>query len=119
MIRKNLSSFVIGTLSLLGVAVATPSLAADNCVMAIDYSMLSDATIDRLYKSIDDANDLPAISKSMKCAQSLTYSKLSDNIVDQLGKGKAPVIDMAPTMALQSPNYAALTEEQIRNYGGW
>jgi hypothetical protein len=120
MIRKHINPYIIGALSLIGAFTASPSMAAgENCVMAIDYSMLSDATIDRLYKSIDDANDWPTISKSMKCAQSLTYSKLPDNIVDQLGKGKAPVINMAPTMALHSPNYAVLSEEEIRSFGGW
>jgi hypothetical protein len=120
MIRKRINPYLIGALSLIGVLAASPSMAAgENCVMSIDYSMLSDATIDRIYKSIDDANDWPAISKSMKCAQSLTYSKLPDNIVEQLGKGKSPVINMAPTMQLQSPNYAVLSEEEVRSFGGW
>jgi hypothetical protein len=120
MIRKHINPYIIGALSLFGAFAASPSMAAgESCVMAIDYSMLSDATFDRLYKSIDDANDWSAISKSMKCVQSLTYSKLPDNILEQLGKGKSPVIDMAPTMALHSPNYAALSEEEVRSFGGW
>jgi hypothetical protein len=55
----------------------------------------------------------------MKCSQSLTYSKLPDSVVDQLAKGKAPVINMAPTMQLNSPNYAALSDEEVRRFGGW
>lgn len=120
MIRKHINQYVIGGLSLLAALASTPSMAAgESCVMAIDYSMLPAATLDRLYKDINDANDWPAISKSMKCSQLLTYSKLPDSVVDQLAKGKAPVINMAPTMQLNSPNYASLSDEEVRRFGGW
>lgn len=118
MIRKHINPLIIGALAMFGALTASPSMAAD-CTMSIDYSMLSDATIDRLHKGIDDANDIVAIGKSMKCAQSLTYSKLSDEVRDQLDKGKSPVVTNAPTMDLHSPNYSVKSEEQIRSFGGY
>jgi hypothetical protein len=120
MIRKYMNPLIVSALASFGVLAATPSFAAgENCVMAIDYAGLPAATLDRLYKDIHDANDWNVIRDSMKCAQSLTYSKLPDSVVDQLAKGKAPVIDMAPTMQLNSPNYAVLSDEEVRRFGGW
>ena len=120
MIRKYINTIIVGALASFGALVAVPSMAAgENCVMAIDYSTLPDATLDRLYKEIDDANDWNVIRNSMKCAQTLTYSKLPDSVVEQLAKGKSPVIDKAPTMQLHSPDYNTLSDEEVRSFGGW
>lgn len=120
MIRQYLNPLILGVMASLGALATAPAFAAgENCVMAIDYTALPAATLDRLYKDIHDANDWNVVRNSMKCSQSLTYSKLPDSIVDQLAKGKAPVIDRAPTMQLNSPNYAALSDEEVRSFGGW